>query len=30
MFYLKENNIQIVAVIHVSLRWPDFLPFEDS
>ncbi len=30
VYALKENEIQIVAVIHVSMRWPESLPPEDS
>ena len=27
---VKENEIQIVAVIHVAMRWPESLPPEES
>ena len=29
VYVLKDNEIQIVAVIHVSMRWPDSFPLED-
>lgn len=30
VYVLKENEIQIVAVIHGSMRWPDSFPSGDS
>jgi len=30
VYVLKENEIHIVAVIHVSMRWPDSFPLGDS
>lgn len=30
VYVFAKNEIQIVSVIHASMRWPDSLPLDDS